>query len=156
MTSCQEKRVAFLAADGVEQVELTEPWEAVEEAGGKPELVSVEDGQIQGFNHLDKADTFDVDIAVAAADASKYDGLVLPGGVANPDFLRDRRGRRGVRPQLLRGGQAGGRDLPRPMDARGGRRPARAQDHLLAERKTDIATPARSGSTRRSWWTPGW
>ena len=82
------KRIAFLAADGVEQVELTEPWEAVEEAGGTPELVSIEDGQVQAFNHLDKGDTFDVDVAVAAADASKYDGLVLPGGVANPDFLR--------------------------------------------------------------------
>jgi protease I len=82
------KRVAFLAADGVEQVELTEPWKAVEEAGGTPELVSIEDGEVQAFNHLDKADTFDVDAAVSAADASKYDGLVLPGGVANPDFLR--------------------------------------------------------------------
>ena len=55
------KRVAFMATDGVEQVELTEPWKAVEDAGGTPELISLEDGQIQGFNHLDKADTFDVD-----------------------------------------------------------------------------------------------
>jgi protease I len=83
-----DKRVAFLAADGVEQVELTEPWKAVEEAGGAPELISLEDGQIQGFDHLDKGDTFDVDAVVAAADASKYDGLVLPGGVANADFVR--------------------------------------------------------------------
>ena len=82
------KRVAFLATDGVEQVELTEPWKAVEEAGGKPELVSLEEGQIQGFDHLDKADTFDVDATVADADASSYDGLVLPGGVANGDFVR--------------------------------------------------------------------
>ena len=82
------KRVAFLATDGVEQVELTEPWKAVEEAGGAPELISLEDGQIQGFDHLDKGDTFDVDAVVAAADASKYDGLVLPGGVANADFVR--------------------------------------------------------------------
>ncbi len=82
------KRVAFLATDGVEQVELTEPWRAVEEAGGKPELVSLEEGQIQGFDHLDKADTFDVDTTVADADASSYDGLVLPGGVANGDFVR--------------------------------------------------------------------
>ena len=82
------KRIAFLAADGVEQVELTEPWKAVEGAGGTPELVSLEDGQIQGFNHLDKADSFDVDTAVADASADSYDGLVLPGGVANPDFLR--------------------------------------------------------------------
>jgi protease I len=82
------KKIAFLAAEGVEQVELTEPWKAVEQAGGQPELLSVEDGQVQAFNHLDKADTFPVDKKVADADAGDYDGLVLPGGVANPDFLR--------------------------------------------------------------------
>jgi deglycase len=82
------RRIAFIAADGVEQVELTEPWKAVESEGGKPELLSVETGEIQGFNHLDKADTFKVDGAVSDADPSDYDGLVLPGGVANPDFLR--------------------------------------------------------------------
>ena len=82
------KKIAFLAAEGVEQVELTEPWKAIEQAGGQPELLSVEDGQVQAFNHLDKADTFPVDKKVADADAGDYDGLVLPGGVANPDFLR--------------------------------------------------------------------
>jgi protease I len=82
------KRIAFLAAEGVEQVELTEPWQAVERAGGSPELISVEDGEVQAFNHLDKADTFKVDRTAKEADASDYDGLVLPGGVANPDFLR--------------------------------------------------------------------
>src|SRR3954451_17358732 len=82
------KKIAFLAAEGVEQVELTEPWKAVEQAGGTPELISVEDGEVQAFNHLDKADTFSVDRTVSEADASDYDGLVLPGGVANPDFLR--------------------------------------------------------------------
>jgi protease I len=84
----QGKKIAFLAADGVEQVELTEPWKAVEEAGGTPELLSIEAGEIQGFNHLDQGDTFSVDKEVAEADAADYDGLVLPGGVANPDFLR--------------------------------------------------------------------
>jgi protease I len=84
----QGKKIAFLAADGVEQVELTEPWKAVEQAGGEPELLSIESGEIQGFNHLDKGDTFPVDKEVAQADATDYDGLVLPGGVANPDFLR--------------------------------------------------------------------
>ena len=85
----QGKRIAFLVApEGTEQVELTEPWKAVEEAGGTPELVSTDSGEIQAFNHLDKADTFTVDRTVAEADASDYDGLVLPGGVANPDFLR--------------------------------------------------------------------
>jgi protease I len=82
------KKIAFLAAEGVEQVELTEPWQAVEQAGGSPELISVEDGEVQAFNHLDKADTFPVDKTAKDADASDYDGLVLPGGVANPDFLR--------------------------------------------------------------------
>jgi len=83
------KRVAFLVApEGVEQVELTEPWKAVEKAGGQPELVSTQEGSIQGFNHLDKADTFTVDRLVGEASPDDYDGLVLPGGVANPDFLR--------------------------------------------------------------------
>jgi protease I len=82
------KRVAFLATDGVEQVELTEPWKAVEQEGGKPELVSLESGEIQGFDHLDKDQTFTVDTTVSEAKADDYDGLVLPGGVANPDFLR--------------------------------------------------------------------
>ena len=84
----QGKKIAFLAADGVEQIELTEPWRAIEQAGGEPELLSIESGEIQGFNHLDKGDTFPVDKEVAQADATDYDGLVLPGGVANPDFLR--------------------------------------------------------------------
>ena len=82
------KKIAFIAADGVEQIELTQPWEAVKDAGADVELLSLESGQIQGFNHLDHGDKFDVDKTVADADASDYDGLVLPGGVANPDFLR--------------------------------------------------------------------
>jgi protease I len=82
------KKVAFLATDGVEQVELTEPWKKVEEEGGTPELISLESGEIQGFEHLDKGDTFRVDRTASEASESDYDGLVLPGGVANPDFLR--------------------------------------------------------------------
>jgi protease I len=82
------KRIAFIATHGVEQVELTEPWKAVEAAGGTPKLISVEDGEVQAFNHLDKADTFTVDATAQDASAGDYDGLVLPGGVANPDFLR--------------------------------------------------------------------
>ena len=84
----QGKRVAFLATDMVEQVELTEPWRAVQEAGATPELVSLREGEIQGFNHYDKGDTFKVDKTVEEASASDYDGLVLPGGVGNPDNLR--------------------------------------------------------------------
>jgi protease I len=82
------KRIAFIAADGVEQVELTEPWKAVEAEGGKPELISLESGEIQGFEHLDHGDKFKVDKAISDADPDDYDNLVLPGGVANPDFLR--------------------------------------------------------------------
>ena len=84
----QDKRIAFLAAEGVEQVELTEPWKAVEQAGGTPELVSLEPGHVQAFNHLDKGDQFPVDHVAEQASAEDFDGLVLPGGVANPDFLR--------------------------------------------------------------------
>ncbi|MEU3187875.1 type 1 glutamine amidotransferase domain-containing protein [Streptomyces sp. NPDC006923] len=82
-------RVAFLVApEGVEQVELTEPWQAVGDAGGERALISTEGGRVQAFNHLDKGDTFPVDRTVAASTVGEYDALVLPGGVANPDFLR--------------------------------------------------------------------
>jgi len=85
----QGKKIAFLVApEGVEQVELTEPWEAVKNAGGTPELLSTDSDKIQAFNHLDKGDTFPVDRLVNEASVQDYDGLVLPGGVANPDFLR--------------------------------------------------------------------
>ena len=82
------KTVAFLATEGVEQVELTDPWRAVEHAGGTPKLLSLEEGTVQAFNHLDKGDTFPVDQVVVDAEARDYDALVLPGGVANPDALR--------------------------------------------------------------------
>ena len=83
------KRVAFLMAnEGVEQVELTEPLQAVREAGAETDLLAPEAGLIQAFNHLDKGDRFEVDRAVGDADAGEYDALVLPGGVANPDQLR--------------------------------------------------------------------
>jgi protease I len=84
----QGKRIAFLATDMVEQVELTGPWEALQDEGAELELVSIEEGEIQGFNHYDKADTFKVDRTVEEANASDYDALVLPGGVGNPDTLR--------------------------------------------------------------------
>jgi protease I len=87
-TELNGKRIAFLATDGVEEVELIEPWKAVQEAGGTPELVSLEQGEIQGFEHFDKGDRFQVDKTVTEADPSDYDALVLPGGVINPDILR--------------------------------------------------------------------
>ncbi len=87
----QGKKIAFLVAnEGVEQVELTEPLKAVREAGAEVHLLAPEDGEIQAFNHLDKGETFTPDATVGSADASGYDGLVLPGGVANPDNLRTR------------------------------------------------------------------
>jgi protease I len=82
------KRIAFVATDGVEQVELTEPWGAVKEAGGEPVLVSPKDEPIQAVQHMDKGDTFGVDVGIDLADPDGYDGLMLPGGVANPDRLR--------------------------------------------------------------------
>jgi protease I len=82
------KRIAFLATDGVEQIELTEPLKAVKDEGAEVDLISLEKGEFQGFEHLDKGDTFTADKAAADASADEYDGLVLPGGVANPDFLR--------------------------------------------------------------------
>jgi deglycase len=85
----QGKKIAFLTAnEGVEQIELEEPLRAVREAGAEAELLAPESGEVQAFNHLDKGDTFDVDRPVGEADADEYDGLVLPGGVANPDQLR--------------------------------------------------------------------
>jgi protease I len=84
----QGVRVAFLATDGVEQVELQRPWEELERAGAHLELISCKSGRIQAMNHDDKGDTFDVDGLVADADAEHYDALVMPGGVANPDRLR--------------------------------------------------------------------
>jgi len=85
----QGKKIAFVVAnEGAEQIELTRPWEAVRDAGAETELIAPESGTVQAFNHLDKGDKFDVDRTFDDADAADYDGLVLPGGVANPDELR--------------------------------------------------------------------
>jgi protease I len=81
--------IAFLTAqEGVEEAELTEPWEAVENAGGTPKLIAPEAGDVQAFNHLDMGATYPVGRTLAEADPGDYDALVLPGGVANPDQLR--------------------------------------------------------------------
>lgn len=81
-------RVAILATDGVEQVELQKPWEAMEREGAEVELISIHDGQLQAFNHLDKGDRFEIDQKVGKVDPEDYDALFIPGGVANPDALR--------------------------------------------------------------------
>ena len=82
------KRIAFLATHGVEQVELTDPWQAVESAGGTAELISIEAGRIQGWNHDKKGKKLKVHKVVSEVSAEDYDGLVIPGGVMNPDTLR--------------------------------------------------------------------
>ncbi|MGH7128352.1 MAG: DJ-1/PfpI family protein, partial [Planctomycetaceae bacterium] len=84
----KQKTIAFLATDGVEQVELTKPWDAFREAGAEVHLISLKPGRIQAFNHLDRGREFTVDRTVDSAKATQYDGLCLPGGVANPDALR--------------------------------------------------------------------
>ena len=84
----QGKRVAFLATDMVERVELAEPWQAVRDEGAAVALISLEEGEIQGFNHYDKADKFKVDRTAEEARADDYDALVIPGGVGNPDTMR--------------------------------------------------------------------
>jgi protease I len=84
-----DKRIAFLTAnEGVEQVELTDPWGVVEAAGGTPVLIAPESETVQGVNHDEKADQFPVDAQAAHVSAEEFDGLVLPGGVMNPDTLR--------------------------------------------------------------------
>ncbi len=82
------KKVAILVADGFEQVEMTEPRRALDEAGARTSLVSPAQGQVQGWRHFDKADRFPVDIRLGEASAAQFDALLLPGGVANPDQLR--------------------------------------------------------------------
>jgi protease I len=88
-TQLEGKKIAFLVAqEGIEEIELTKPWQAVKDSGGTPELVAPETGEVQAFNHLDKSSTYSVDKALQDADPERYDALVLPGGVANPDQLR--------------------------------------------------------------------
>ncbi len=98
------RKVAILVTDGVEQVELTEPRKALEQAGAETHIVAPRSGSIQGFNHLDKGDTFRVDRTLDQASAADYDALLLPGGVANPDALRtDERAVRFVRETVQAG-----------------------------------------------------
>lgn len=88
-TQLTDRKLAILVAtEGIEQIELTEPRKAAEDAGATTHLVSTESGEVQAFNHLTKADTFPVDKVVGEIAVEDYDGLILPGGVANPDNLR--------------------------------------------------------------------
>ena len=89
MSHLTGKTVAFLvASEGIERVELTEPWKAVSDAGATPVLLSPKTGEVQTYNHLDRAEKRPVDKTVSSASVEDYDALVLPGGVANPDALR--------------------------------------------------------------------
>lgn len=86
--SLQGKTIAFLVTDGFEQIELTTPWEQINLAGAETVLIAIEEGKVQGYHHLDKGDAFKADKSIADVSADDYDGLILPGGVANPDALR--------------------------------------------------------------------
>ena len=148
----QGRRIAFLVAnDGVEQIELTRPWDTLKDAGATVVLVAPEVGKVQGRHHLDAGDTFEADLAVAEADASTFDALVLPGGVANPDDLRTRPD--AVR--LVRAFAEAGKPVAAICHAPwtlidAGLVEGRA-DHELAEpQDRSRPTPAPSGSTRRS------
>jgi protease I len=88
-TTLENRRIAFVVAnEGIEQAELVDPWNAVVDAGGRPELIAIEPGAVRAYHHLDPGDSFTVDRTTADADPEQYDGLVLPGGVANADRLR--------------------------------------------------------------------
>lgn len=88
-TEMSGKKIAFVVAnEGVEQAELVSPWRAVQDAGGEPVLVAPKTGDVQAFNHLDKADVFQATVGTDALSVAEYGGVVLPGGVANPDQLR--------------------------------------------------------------------
>ena len=128
------KRIAILATDGVEQVEMTEPRKALDAAGAKTELVSPAKGQLQAWRHMDKGDKFPVDVELDAADPKNYDALVLPGGVANPDQLRRMPKAVEFVKSFFERRQAGGRDLPCSLDVGGSRCGARKHCDLLAVR----------------------
>ena len=122
----QGKTVAIIAADMVEQVELVEPRKALEEAGAETQLISLKPGEIQGFNHFDKADKLKVDKTIEEVDAADYDALMIPGGVGNPDQLRGDENVVAFVQAFFERGQARGGDLPRPLGARRSRRRPRA------------------------------
>ena len=114
------RRLPDLLNEGVEQVELTTPWQAVKDAGGTPELLAPQTGEVQGFNHVEAADTFPVHRSVRDADVLDYSALVLPGGVVNADELRMVPAAGELRPADLRDRQAGRGNLPRAVGHRRG------------------------------------
>jgi hypothetical protein len=143
-------KVAILATDGVEQVELIEPRKALDAAGAVTHLISPKEGSIQGMNHDEKADMLPVDRPLSEVRASEYDALLLPGGVANPDALRLEPAAVQVRPRIHARGQASRGDLPRSVAPGGSSRGVGAHADLVAEpedghpeRRRAVGRPAR-------------
>ena len=95
------KKVAILVADGFEQVEMTKPREALDEAGAQTKIVSLKSGKIQGMNHAEKGDKFDVDLTLDQARPEQFDALLIPGGLYNPDAMRINERAHGLRPPFL-------------------------------------------------------
>ena len=143
------KKIAILAADGVERVELEQPREAVENAGATTELISLEAGEIQAMDHdLEPARKFAVDTVIADVSADDYDGLILPGGVANPDNLRQDDDVIAFLQAFFKSRQAGRRDLPWPVDAGRSRSRPRPDADVLSEHPHRY--PQRRRQRRRS------
>ena len=140
------RKVAFLVAnEGVEQVELTSPWQAVEEAGGEPVLIAPQQGEVQGFEHLDKGDTFEAGSRPRTPTRAITTRWCCPGGVANPDILRTDTDAVELLARVLRGRQAGGGDLSCAVDPGRGRRGRGPDADVVAE-------PADRHSQRRRHW----
>ncbi len=152
------KRIAILATDGVEQVELTGPRDAVTREGARTEIVSLSEGEIQAMNgDIEPADRFTADRSIREVSADDYDALLMPGGTVNADRLRDGRRRRRLRAGRVPRREAGRRDLPRPVDAGRGRSRARADADVLPEpAHRHPQRGRRTSSTRRSSRTTGW
>ncbi len=141
------KRIAILATDGVEQVELTEPRDAVTAEGAETEIVSLESGKLQAMNHdMEPADMFPIDRTAKEATAQDYDALLMPGGTVNADKLRVDPDVRGFVQSMFRAGQAGRRDLPRPLDVDRRRSRSRPHPHLVPEH---LDRPAQRRRHRR-------
>jgi hypothetical protein len=147
------KRVAFLLTDGVEQVELTSPWDAVKNAGGEPVLVAPKSGKLQGFEGVEKGDTFDVDLTLKDANAADFHALVIPGGVVNADHLRVDKDAQAFARSFL---SSTSRWRLSAMDL--GCSLTRASSRAGTSPRTTrwpqtCGTRAPTGATRKSWWT---
>lgn len=126
------RKVAILVTHGFEQSEMTEPRQALADAGAETTLISPAQGKVKGWKHTQWGDVFPVDVRLEQAKAEQYDALLLPGGVMNPDQTAHQRQGRRLRQSFLRRRQAGRRDLPRPVDGDRGRRRERPDGHVLA------------------------